>query len=92
MRVGVGFDLHRTGADRPLRLGGVERLADATPVTVADGAVLDLDDFNESIDSISGAGVVGLGTAQLVVGLADGSGTFHGIISGAGDLLKEGRT
>lgn len=24
MRVGVGFDLHRTGADRPLRLGGVE--------------------------------------------------------------------
>jgi len=24
MRVGVGFDLHRLGADRPLRLGGVE--------------------------------------------------------------------
>jgi len=24
MRVGVGFDLHRMGADRPLRLGGVE--------------------------------------------------------------------
>ena len=24
MRVGVGFDLHRTGADRPLWLGGVE--------------------------------------------------------------------
>jgi 2-C-methyl-D-erythritol 2,4-cyclodiphosphate synthase len=24
MRVGVGFDLHRLGAERPLRLGGVE--------------------------------------------------------------------
>lgn len=24
MRVGVGFDVHRLGADRPLRLGGVE--------------------------------------------------------------------
>jgi 2-C-methyl-D-erythritol 2,4-cyclodiphosphate synthase len=24
MRVGVGFDLHRLGGDRPLRLGGVE--------------------------------------------------------------------
>lgn len=24
MRVGTGFDLHRLGADRPLRLGGVE--------------------------------------------------------------------
>ena len=24
MRIGTGFDLHRLGADRPLRLGGVE--------------------------------------------------------------------
>ncbi|MHC4224196.1 MAG: 2-C-methyl-D-erythritol 2,4-cyclodiphosphate synthase, partial [Planctomycetota bacterium] len=24
MRVGTGYDLHRLGADRPLRLGGVE--------------------------------------------------------------------
>lgn len=24
MRVGIGFDLHRLGADRPLRLGGIE--------------------------------------------------------------------
>jgi 2-C-methyl-D-erythritol 2,4-cyclodiphosphate synthase len=24
MRVGTGFDLHRLGADRPLRLGGIE--------------------------------------------------------------------
>jgi len=24
MRVGIGFDLHRLGAERPLRLGGVE--------------------------------------------------------------------
>jgi T5SS/PEP-CTERM-associated repeat protein/autotransporter-associated beta strand protein len=73
-----------------LRLTGVERLADATDVTVAAGATLDLNNFNETFDSLSGAGSVALGTAQLVVGLNNGTGSFSGVISGTGDLLKEG--
>ncbi|MEQ8211049.1 MAG: autotransporter-associated beta strand repeat-containing protein [Lacipirellulaceae bacterium] len=73
-----------------LRLGAIERLADVTDVTVSAGAIFDLDSNNESIDALSGAGSVQLGSAQLVVGLDNGSGTFGGVLSGTGDLLKEG--
>jgi len=73
-----------------LQLGGIERLANQTTVSVSAGADFNLNNFNESIDALSGAGSVQLGTAQLVVGLDNGSGTFSGVISGTGDLLKEG--
>lgn len=73
-----------------LRMAGVERLSDQTDVTVASGAMLDLDSFNESFDTLAGGGLVALGSAQLVIGLDNGSATFSGILNGTGDLLKEG--
>ncbi|HEX4327935.1 MAG TPA: autotransporter-associated beta strand repeat-containing protein, partial [Burkholderiales bacterium] len=59
-------------------------------VTVAAGATLDLNNFAESIGSLSGAGSVTLGTAILTTG-GDGTSTvFSGGISGTGGLKKTG--
>ncbi len=71
-------------------MAGTERLHNATDVTVAAGATLDLANFNESIDSLSGSGTVALGSASLNVGIDNGTGTFAGSITGTGDVLKEG--
>lgn len=73
-----------------VRLNNVERLANATDVTVAPGGTLDLNNFNESIDALAGAGTVQLGSASLVVGVNNGTGSFSGVVAGTGDLLKEG--
>ena len=73
-----------------LRLTNVERLSNDTDVTVASGAILDLNNFNETVDALAGAGSVELGSASLVVGFNNGTGSFSGVISGTGDVLKEG--
>ncbi len=73
-----------------LQLTNVERLDNATDVTVAMTATFDLNSFNETINSLSGSGIVTLGSASLVVGINNGSGDFSGVISGTGDILKEG--
>ena len=73
-----------------VELAGVERLANATDVTVASGATLNLAGFNETIDALDGAGNVLLGSAALNVGIDNGSGNFAGVINGTGDLLKLG--
>ena len=48
---------------------------------------------NETFDSIAGAGNVALGSNTLTVGVANGGGgdtTFSGVISGSGNLTKQG--
>ncbi len=54
------------------------------------GATYDLNDFNQTVQDLTGAGAVTLGTATLAVNQASASTNFSGVISGSGSLIKEG--
>ncbi len=73
-----------------LVLGAAERLANASAVTVAAGATLNLNGFNETLGSLAGAGSVTLGAGALTVGANGTSTSFSGVMSGAGTLTKIG--
>lgn len=79
-----------TITDGALRLGGSERLPNTTSLSVSTPGDFDLNNFNETIDGLSGDGTVNLTNAQLTVGISGGSGNFSGVISGTGDFQKEG--
>ncbi|MEJ5020988.1 autotransporter domain-containing protein [Ochrobactrum vermis] len=53
-------------------------------------AVLDLNDYNQSIGSLAGSGTVSLGNATLTTGANNTSTTFSGRIQGTGKLIKSG--
>ena len=78
-----------------LQLSGGSAIADAGAVVLANtaGAVLDLSGSSETIGSLSGGGDTGgsvtLNGATLRVG-NDTSSSFDGIISGTGNLTKQG--
>src|SRR5262245_22708000 len=75
----------------PERSGGaVNAFASASAFTVASGATLNLDGFNQTIGSLAGAGAVTLGSATLTGGGDNSSTTFSGAISGTGGLVKQG--
>lgn len=75
-----------------LRLGALGALPSSTSVTLANvaGAVLDLNGYDQSINSLNGGGLDGgavmLGTATLSLQ----SGNYAGVISGLGGLAKVG--
>lgn len=75
-----------------LRLGASGALPSSTSVTLADvaGAVLDLNGYDQSINSLNGGGLNGgavmLGSATLSLQ----SGNYAGVISGSGGLTKVG--
>jgi autotransporter-associated beta strand protein len=73
-----------------LKIGTGSRLPGSTAVTVAGGAIFDLNNQNETIGSLAGDGAVALGTANLIVGGDNSSTTFNGTITGSGALTKEG--
>ena len=67
------------------------QIGDHIPVTIHEGGVLQLGNFEDTIGSIEGSGRVSLGSgALLVVGRNDQSTAFHGVMSGAGDFHKVG--
>ncbi len=69
-----------------VQLGASQRLADTGDVSVSSGATLNLNNFDETIDSLNGDGNVTLGSGDLTVT----GGTFTGVISGSGALTKTG--
>ncbi|BAN47411.1 Ig-like domain-containing protein [Metapseudomonas resinovorans] len=69
------------------RIGGA--LDDNTSVTVAAGANLTVA-ADETIDALSGAGTVALGTSALTIGINGTSSTFSGAITGSGALALDG--
>ncbi|MBD2839311.1 DUF4347 domain-containing protein [Pseudomonas sp. JM0905a] len=69
------------------RVGGA--LDDDTSVTVASGATLTVA-ADETIDALSGAGTVALGTSALTIGINGTSSTFSGGITGSGTLTLDG--
>ncbi|GGC14127.1 hypothetical protein GCM10007205_23700 [Oxalicibacterium flavum] len=72
-----------------LRAGSANAFGDGSATTVASGATLDLNNFNQTLGSLAGSGNLSLGSALLTVG-NNASTTFSGIISGTGGLNKQG--
>jgi autotransporter-associated beta strand protein len=70
-----------------LQAGAANALAPASAFTIASGATLNLNNFNETIGSLAGAGSATLGTGALT--LSNASGTFSGVISGIGGTLVQ---
>ena len=81
--------------------GGIQALANnafspnsAIFITNTAGVVLDLNNFNETIGSLSGGGSVGgdvhLGLGTLTLGSDNTSSTYSGVIRGTGGLVKQG--
>ena len=60
-------------------------------MTVASGAIFNLNSFNQSIGSLAGAGNVTLGSATLTTGSDGSSTTFSGVISGTGAWPRSAR-
>jgi autotransporter-associated beta strand protein/T5SS/PEP-CTERM-associated repeat protein len=73
-----------------LQAGAVNAIAPMSAVTVAGGATLALNGFNQTVGSLAGAGSVTLGTALLTAGGDNTSTAFSGAISGTGGLTKNG--
>ena len=71
-------------------LSGADRIADAIEVNMGAYATLNLNNFNEKIGSLGGAGSVTLGSGYLNTGSNGLNTTFGGTISGTGGFLKEG--
>jgi filamentous hemagglutinin family protein len=81
--------------DGTLRLGANNIFSNTSSISIANvaGATLDLNGFNDTINVISGGGGVGgtiaLGAGTLTTGDST-SNTFAGVISGAGNIVKQG--
>src|SRR5579884_2211569 len=73
-----------------LQAGAANAFSPASAFTVATGAVLDLNNFNQTIGSLAGGGGVTLGTATLTTGGDNTSTLFSGVISGTGGVTKQG--
>ncbi|MGF6421685.1 autotransporter-associated beta strand protein [Lelliottia sp. 489] len=63
--------------------------ARSSAVSVAAGATLNLNDFSQSANNLSGAGAVKLGSATLTANNSQDT-LFSGAITGSGKLVKEG--
>jgi autotransporter-associated beta strand protein len=73
-----------------LQAGAANAFSAISAYTIASGATLDLNNFNQRIGSLAGAGAITLGAATLATGIDNTSTTFSGGISGTGGLTKAG--
>jgi autotransporter-associated beta strand protein len=76
-----------------LRLGANDRISDDSLVDVSAGATLEVNDAYDKIKGLTGSGSVALGAGtgdRLRVGGDGADRTFSGVISGAGNVVKEG--
>jgi autotransporter-associated beta strand protein len=75
-----------------LQLGASNLIPNASAVTLASGATLDMNGYADTVGSIAGAGSITLGASgsALQMGGANTSTTFSGGISGSGYLQKIG--
>ncbi|WGD29981.1 autotransporter-associated beta strand repeat-containing protein [Ancylobacter sp. WKF20] len=73
-----------------LAISGGASLADGARLTVGAGATLSLDDADETVGSLAGAGTVALGSHTLTAGGDGTSSSFSGTLSGTGGLTKTG--
>jgi fibronectin-binding autotransporter adhesin len=73
-----------------LQAGVANAFSPLSAFTVASGAMLDFNGFDQAVGSLAGAGAVTLGAATLFTGGDNTSTTFSGTISGSGALFKLG--
>ena len=73
-----------------LRAGTANVFGAATAVGVASGATFDLNNFSQTLKSVSGGGNIALGSATLTTGGSNASAVLSGVISGTGSLVKTG--
>jgi autotransporter-associated beta strand protein len=73
-----------------LQAGVANAFSPLSAFTVASGATLDFNNFDQAVGSLAGAGAVTLGAATLFTGGDNTSTTFSGTISGSGGLIKIG--
>ena len=73
-----------------LQAGAANVFGNNSAMTVASGAVLDLNSFNQTLGSLAGAGNVTLGAATLNAGGNNSGTTYSGVLSGTGNLTKSG--
>ena len=73
-----------------LKAGAVNALSSGSAVSVANGATLDLNGYNQTIASLAGAGNTTLGSGSLTTGGSNASTTYSGNLSGSGDVTKAG--
>jgi autotransporter-associated beta strand protein len=73
-----------------LQAGAANAFSSLSAFSIAAGAVLDLNSFNQTIGSLAGAGSVTLGPATLTTNGDNTSTTFSGAMSGTGGLSKIG--
>ncbi|MBK5143568.1 autotransporter-associated beta strand repeat-containing protein [Budviciaceae bacterium BWR-B9] len=72
-----------------LQTGIANAFATSSDITVASGATLDLNGFDQQANNLSGSGSILLGSAGLTANNSTNT-TFSGAISGAGSLSKTG--
>ncbi|MBB3212033.1 outer membrane autotransporter protein [Herbaspirillum sp. Sphag1AN] len=75
--------------DGTLQTGVINAFMDSNVINVAKGATLNLNNFNQIANNLGGAGNVALGNAVLDE-KSNTDTTFSGIISGAGEVIKDG--
>jgi autotransporter-associated beta strand protein len=86
----IGDGLSAAESDVVL-LNAATQIQNDVPVTINSSGLLNQDNFQDAVGSISGNGHIHIGSAFLNVGFNDTSTEFSGIISGAGgDLSKLG--
>ncbi len=73
-----------------LKMGIENVIPNSDTLQVANGAVFNLADFNQSIQNLTGSGDIQLGSGTLTVNPTAAIDSFGGIISGSGSLVKEG--
>ena len=72
-----------------LRLGASESISNLSAVTVAGGALFDVNSQTETVASLAGAGNVDLGSGSLTLA-GNASTTFSGALLGDGTFTKQG--
>jgi autotransporter-associated beta strand protein len=78
---------------RIVRLEASNQIADTSAVSIGNGGILNLNNFNETIGSLSSTNnnsQVQLGSGTLSTGGNNTTTTFGGVISGSGGLTKQG--
>jgi autotransporter-associated beta strand protein len=77
-------------AGTALSAGAANVFSASSAYTVATGAVLNLNSFNQTIGSLAGPGNVALGSAVLTAGADGTSSNYSGAIGGSGGVTKVG--
>ena len=74
-----------------LQSGRANIFGQSSSIAIGDGATVDLNGFNQTLGSISGAGTLTLGnSAMLTLGGDNSTSTFTGTVGGSGGITKNG--